>query len=372
MSLMRWRKFAAIVGPWTLFGLYSGAETHYRSSFGRMPYSWWHSLTAETAYTILWAPLTPLAMRLARRFRIERGRVWRNFSIHMIAAVLCSVLTKTIWDFIESAGPGPAATFYWRRYFLSMSTVFTEGISLYWLIVLFTYAYDYYRQYHESLIKASALQTQLVQAQLQALKMQLHPHFLFNALHSISALVHEDAEGADRMIARLSDLLRLSLETGGAQQVPLHQELHFLNLYLEIEKTRFEERLEVIFDIDPVTGDAYVPNMLFQPLVENSIRHGLAPKVRGGQIRIGANRDGNKLVLRVIDNGQGLAEDGVTGARQGIGLFATRGRLERLYGNEQSLLLRNVRGGGAEALIVIPFTTDLGVLNDANKHPDSG
>jgi two-component system LytT family sensor kinase len=366
MKGRRWRKFAAVVGPWTLFGLYSGVETHYRSTFGKMPYTWGRSLTAETAYTLLWAPVTPLAMHMARRFRIERGRVWRNMGIHMMGAVVCSFLTKTIWDLVFQKTELWATPFTWARYFLSMSIVFTEGVSFYWLIVLFTFAYDYYRQYQESLVKASALQTQLVQAQLQALKMQLHPHFLFNALHSISALVHEDAEGADCMIARLSELLRLSLETGGAQQVPLNQELRFLNLYLEIEKTRFEERLEVLFDIEPEAAGAFVPNMLLQPLVENSIRHGLAPKVAGGVIRIAAKREGSRLLLRVTDNGMGFSEDGATAARQGIGLAATRGRLERLYGNGQTLLLRNVSGGGAEALIVIPFITDLGVSDDAN------
>lgn len=369
MKRIRWRKFAAIVGPWTLFGLYSGLETHYRSSFSKYPYTWWDSMRGELAYTLLWAPLTPLVIRLARRFRLERGRSWGeltlNSCIHMFAAAACSLLTKTVWDVIQRPGPLPARL-HWSKYWLSMSVVFTEGVSFYWLIVLFAWSYDYYRRYQESLVKASALQTQLVQAQLTALKMQLHPHFLFNALHSISALVHEDAEGADRMIALLSDLLRLSLETGGAQQVPLHQELRFLNLYLEIEKTRFEERLQVVFDIEPITGDALVPNMLFQPLVENSIRHGLAPKVGGGLIRIESKRDGNRLLLRVTDNGQGLSDEGTTPERDGIGLGATRGRLERLYGNEQSLLLRNVRGGGVEALIAIPFTVDPGVQNDAN------
>jgi two-component system, LytTR family, sensor kinase len=354
MKPERLRRLAAVVGPWVLFGIYSGAETHYRSSFSKKPHSWGESLTAETAYTLLWAALTPVVMRLARRFRIEGGRAWRNVGLHAFASVVCSLATKTIWDLIfERSGPWTITSFSWTKYFFSMSMVFTEGIFLYWLIILFTCAYDYYRKYETSLVQASGLQTQLVQAQLQALKMQLHPHFLFNALHSVSALIHEDAEGADRMIARLSDLLRLSLETGGAQLVPLHQELRFLNLYLEIEKTRFEERLAVRFDIEPDAEEALVPNLVFQPLVENSIRHGLALRIGGGCIHIEAKRDGRKLLLRVTDNGNGLSEDG----REGIGLGATRGRLERLYGDEQSLLLRNVRSGGVEALITIPFAT---------------
>jgi two-component system, LytTR family, sensor kinase len=359
MNSRRWRQVAAIVGPWMAFGLYSGAETHYRSSFGKKPYSWSNSIVVEGSYCLLWAALTPLVIWLARRFRIERGHLWYSMVIHLSASVFCALLTKTIWDLIfERSGEWSVVPFALTKYFFSMSMVFTEGLTLYWLIVLTAYSIDYYHKYQASLVKGSRLQTQLVQAQLQALKMQLHPHFLFNTLHSISALIHEDPDAADRMIARLSDLLRLSLESGAAQQVPLHQELRFLDLYLAIEKTRFEERLDVSFEIEPEAHDAIVPNMILQPLVENSIRHGIGPQMGLGRIRIFAAREGDRLVLKITDNGKGLSSAGISGAQKGIGLGATIGRLERLYGSDQNFLLRNLGEGGVEAVMKIPFVTE--------------
>jgi two-component system, LytTR family, sensor kinase len=358
MDGKRWRTVGLVLVPWTLFAIYSGAETHFRSSFGKNPYSWSKAMIAEGSYCFLWAALTPLVSWFARRRRIEKPRLWTNLGIHFVTCVVLSVLTKTLWDLIfQRSTPWSISPFSWSKYLLSMSMGFMEGMLLYSLILMSSYTLDYYRKYQAGLTRAADLHTQLVQSQLQALKMQLHPHFLFNTLHSISALIHEDPEAADRMIARLSELLRLSLDSGSVQQVPLYQELRFLDLYLAIEKTRFEDRLEVSFEIQPDANEALVPNMILQPLVENSIRHGLSPMVRKGRIRISAERDQDKLVMKVTDNGMGFAPMGVTTTQEGIGLGATRGRLERLYGNEQGLLLRNLSEGGVEALIMIPFTT---------------
>lgn len=356
MTRRSWRRAAAVLGPWVLFGLYSGGETHYRTSFSKKPYTWGESILVEGGYCLLWAILTPLVMWLARTYRIERQHLIRNLSIHMAVAISCSVATKTVWDVVfERPGPWSIVPFTWPKYLMSISAGFTEGLALYGLIILFLLSVEYYRKYQAGTVEASQLHTQLVQAQLHALKMQLHPHFLFNTLHSISALLHEDPEAADRMIAQLSELLRLSLDSGRVQQVPLCQELHFLDLYLAIEKTRFEERLEVNFEIEQECSDALVPNMILQPLVENSIRHGISRREQGGTIWISAAREGARIVLKVTDNGLGLAAEGAV-AKQGIGLSATRGRLERLYGNSQSLILRDLRQGGAQALITMPFT----------------
>ncbi len=157
------------------------------------------------------------------------------------------------------------------------------------------------------------------------------------------------------MIARLSELLRLSLDSAYVQQVPLYQELHFLDLYLAFEKTRFEERLEVTFEIEPECTEALVPNMILQPLVENAIRHGISHRERNGRIWISAAHKNDQLVLKVTDNGRGLASNGVVG-KEGIGLGATRGRLERLYGTSHNLILLDLLQGGVQALITIPFT----------------
>ena len=179
----------------------------------------------------------------------------------------------------------------------------------------------------------------------------------FNTLNSISALVRSHPETAETMIARLSDMFRRALESTSTQEIPLRQELEFLQLYLDIEQARFEERLKVEFNIDPAALEALVPNMILQPLVENAIRHGIANKVANGKIGISAKRRGSDLLLKVSDNGMGLSPSGVLTIKQGVGLTSTKGRLERLYGSGQALQLEAPETGGFVARIVVPFTT---------------
>jgi two-component system LytT family sensor kinase len=185
--------------------------------------------------------------------------------------------------------------------------------------------------------------------------MQLHPHFLFNTLHTITALVHEDPELAERTIARLSELLRLFLATSTIHEVPLSEELRILDLYLDIERTRFEDRLTVHFDVPLELRDAMVPNLVLQPLVENSIRHGVGKKSAPGWISVAAEKYGETLVLRVTDSGVGLRESGKNSGQTGMGLAITKGRLESLYAEQQSLVLRDIQTGGAEVRITLPF-----------------
>jgi sensor histidine kinase YesM len=233
------------------------------------------------------------------------------------------------------------------------STLFT-----YWAILGVIYAFNYYRKYREHELKASHLETQLAQAQLQALKMQLHPHFLFNTLHAISSLMRKDVEAADSMITRLSDLLRLTLETTGVQEVTLRQELEFLERYLEIEQTRFRDRLTVRMEIEPETLDARVPNLILQPLVENAIRHGIAPRSAPGWIEIRATHDDRMLHLQVRDNGPGLPPDLEAEMKEGVGLANTRARLEQLYGAAQRFDLNNAAEGGLIVSLTLPFRTE--------------
>jgi two-component system, LytTR family, sensor kinase len=344
-----------ILGFWLLFGTFSGFLTYYQSSSYPKHYSLEKALYLELSFALISAAFGPLILLLAHRFRIER-RIWvRNLAIHIAAAFLISIVEKLLWDVLALPPDSYLhKTFTYAKLLKSASGSLDTGLIVYFLILLLDYAIDYHQRYQTGLIEAAQLQTQLVQAQLQALKMQLHPHFLFNTLHTISALVQEDPEGAERMIARLSDLLRLSLESTGLQEVPLRQELEFLHLYLEIERTRFEDRLAVRFEIEDEVMDARVPSLVLQPIVENAIRHGLLNRTSDGQISIHAARQGNNLSLMVKDNGCGLPPDAMY-RRSGLGLATTRGRLERLYGNNQSLILRNVKSGGVEARIQIPF-----------------
>src|SRR5262249_54075630 len=187
----------------------------------------------------------------------------------------------------------------------------------YWAIVGLVHAAAYYRKFREHEMQTIVLESQLAQAQFQMLRMQLQPHFLFNTLNAISALMHQNVELADQMLARLADLLRSTLETAGTQEVPLKQELEFTELYLEIEQARLGPRLVVRLDADPETMDAYVPNLILQPLVENAIRHGIAPRPEPGHIEIRARRDNGTLQVQVLDDGPGIRECPTSARRSG-------------------------------------------------------
>jgi len=187
------------------------------------------------------------------------------------------------------------------------------------------------------------------------LRLQLHPHFLFNTLHTISALMHKDLRAADRMLALLGDLLRDSFEKVGAQEVSLKQELGFLERYLEIERTRFRDRLTIRLDIDPETLDAEIPNLVLQPLVENAIRHGIGKRQDAGHIDIVARRKSERLDVRIRDDGPGLAQAPEVALRGGVGLANTADRLQQLYPNAHAFDLHNRPEGGLEVALEIPF-----------------
>jgi LytS/YehU family sensor histidine kinase len=248
--------------------------------------------------------------------------------------------------------------------------VVDDVVTTYFPIVLIAHVASYYQRFREREVRTSQLQAQLAKARTQALKSQLQPHFLFNTLNSISALMLTDVEAADRMITRLGDLLRISLETAETQMTTLSRELEFVNCYVEIEKVRFEERLKVSIDVDPETLDAVVPHLLLQPLVDNAIKHGISRLVAGGEIRISATTDKTDLHLEVRDNGPGILEQS---RRQssGVGLRITRERLETIYGQHQSLELLTSPEGGAVARVSIPLQAGAGGRNNSDLAPDS-
>jgi sensor histidine kinase YesM len=307
--------------------------------------SWADSLRFECTYAWLWAAWTPLILRAARRSS--------KLFLHLPIMILVVSLNRIVFDYITHPPHSMFQDFSWGKAFRSIESNLDTGVLLYAVVVLVEQALVLHARHRSEILKASALQTKLVEAQLQALKMQLHPHFLFNTLHSITALIHEDPDTAELMIARLGELLRLFLATTAVHEVPLSEELRILGLYLEIESARFEQRLQVRYDVPDCLRDATVPSLVLQPLVENSIRHGTGRRSEPGWISIAAERDGDRLVLCVTDNGEGLKEE--PKGHQGAGLAITRGRLATLYGPKQSLLLRNVGEGGVEARITLPF-----------------
>jgi two-component system LytT family sensor kinase len=330
-------------------------------------YSQVHQQTPWRAVVLLslifwysWALFSPLVVWVGRRFRIERRQLARNLMVNMAASILMAFIHQVIAMVVEyvmspKQADTPFAFFKLVPSILSDFT-FTSDVIIYWMILFANHSLEFYRRYREGELRTSQLQSQLAQAELMALKMQLQPHFLFNTLHAISALVHQDPEAADRMIASLSDMLRLTLHNVGHQEVLLKQELELLEKYLQIEQTRFRDRLKVEFGVDPAVLDAQVPNLILQPLVENAIRHGIAARACAGRIQITAKRHNGMLELQVIDDGPGLPNGNGSAVKEGVGLTNTRARLQQLYGGGQySFEMANQDKGGLKVSLSIPF-----------------
>ena len=293
--------------------------------------------------------------------RLEPGRTARWVLSHLAAASVFSFLYVTLTAWLVAGepsimNPGQILTFSYLMKKMSLH-YFATNLIMYWLVVFGHLGWVYYQCYRERAIAAADLQRELVEAKLAALRMQLNPHFLFNTLHAISALIHEDPEAADRMVARLSELLRLSLDQSKPQEVPLAEELGFLDRYLEIERTRFGDRLKIDKQVDAEAQEALVPFLLLQPLVENAIHHGIEPREEAGCVAIGATRKNGMLELRVSDDGAGLTTDSAGRTKEGIGLSNTRSRLRHLYGQDFSFDLSSRSQGGLEARILIPYRT---------------
>jgi LytS/YehU family sensor histidine kinase len=222
------------------------------------------------------------------------------------------------------------------------------------MIVAVIFTFNYHKKFNENRLIASQLQSKLSLAELNMLKMQIQPHFLFNTLNTISALVHKNPDDADKMISRLSDLLRTSLDYSGKHFVTLREETDFLNLYLEIQKVRFKERLNVVFNLDPSSLNIQVPAIILQPIVENSIKHVLEKTKDVCEIKISSSLNNNILTLEVIDNGPGILTTNDT-SKDGIGLSNVKSRLSQIYNNDQSLKIKNLEDGGLLVSIEIPI-----------------
>jgi two-component system LytT family sensor kinase len=354
----RWLRAFFVIGVWTLFGVFLASQSTLAFNRREKPFSWERILLVEMAFAYIWAALTPPVLWLARRFPIERGRLPRSLTVHVLASVVIGFATRAFRDlaFIYFV-VGYDRRLPWTALFFNGYLFFDYGTLLYWLMFLISYASNYYRRFRVGETRATKLEAQLAQAQLQALRMQLQPHFLFNTLHSISALVHKDPQAADRMIARLGDFLRLTLDSAGTPEVSLHQELEFLKSYLDIESIRFKDRLSIEMNIEPQTLQARLPNLILQPIVENAIRHGIAPRTDAGRIEIAARRYNGSLQVQITDNGPGLAANGNDGriVKEGVGLANTQARLQQLYGSKSRLDLANTARGGLSVTLEIPF-----------------
>lgn len=334
---------------WTLLGLVFSTQLYLADQrFSAHPSTWWQALRSELPDWYLWGLLALIVRVLARRFRIDRSNWERAVPIHFGASLtlgfLHLVLATAIQVVLRGSEPYPflpklvdnfAASYHWN-------------LLIYWAIVALVHARDYARDAQEHRMRAA-------EARLQALTLQLRPHFLFNTLNAIVELIHEDPDAAERMVGRLADLLRRTLETDGSAEVPLATELELVNRYLEIETVRFQDRLRVHWEIASETRAAGVPAMILLPLVENAVRHGIAARPGPGQVGIRARRDDGTLRVEVWDDGPGLLADAASGTRRGIGLANTAARLLQLYGPAQRLELVDGAPGGLVVRLSLPF-----------------
>ena len=356
-NLFRWRGILAGFVLWTLYGALSAWISHYQRSFSKRPLSWGDALFYEGSWAYILGILSIGVIWAAERFRLERPKVLRNLFILLLCNSCYAASATGLIMLLELASGYYTNPVTLSSYFMAFNYELQDTVPLFWVVVFLHYAVDYYRRYQRGLVEASDLNAQLAHAQLQALKMQLHPHFLFNTLHAISELIHEDPHAAEQMVIGLSQLLRLSLDTSSMVETPLQQELRFIQLYLDIEKMRFDDRLQISMDIDPEVRDAMVPSLILQPLLENAIKHGISKRPGQGQVSVCAHKDNDFLVISVRDNGAGyeMNHDSGLPQREGIGLSTTRARLQKLYGSKQSFHFVKRAETGAEASIRLPL-----------------
>jgi two-component system, LytTR family, sensor kinase len=304
-------------------------------------------------YLAVYLPLGPLLRRYPieapHRLRRSLGYALFGVALGTLQAFLFSVVARHVFA-SESLG-----SFHWN-----LSISLTYGQVIFWLFLVFKQVWYYHDAYLEGLRREARLGAQLADAQLHALQMQLHPHFLFNVLHSLSELIHEDRAAAGRMLERLVRFLHLTLDGSQGPRVTVAEELRFLEHYLEIQRVRFQDRLSVEFVRSADALDLLVPTLILQPLVENAIKHGVARRLNGGTIRVSCRRTADRLELRVDDEGTDAAED-ASGAAPGtgIGLRNTEQRLRYLYGSGYVLRQERNVAGGMSVRIEIPIAAGL-------------
>jgi signal transduction histidine kinase len=350
----RIRQILFILAAWTAAGLFFGSQLYslWPVAAGRT-ISWGRALAVNVPFYYLWALLTPVVIRLARRFPLTRGRWGASLAAHVplsfaLTALQLIAANALLFpaDFLPVRGRALTAMtdFFRMNYHANLLT--------YWVVVGLVWAYDVSKSVHQRELVASELKRRVVEAELSALQAQLQPHFVFNTLHAIAALIARHPESAERMIVDLADFLRLTLQNARKDTVPLFEELDFLRRYVRIEETRLLDRLQVEIDVDEETLEAEVPNLILQPLVENAIRHGIAPRPGPGRVEVFARRDGDRLVVEVKDDGRGLPAG--RPLREGIGVSNARERLHHLYGEAGTLSLTPLPKG-VSVTLTLPF-----------------
>jgi signal transduction histidine kinase len=347
-----------LVGFWLAVAVFFSAENVLVGVARQRPFDWQWEVYHEFIYALTWAGFTPLVLAAGRRWPLGAGAGWRRVAPHVaLMAVLApaQIVTTYTVHYIGLALLGQRPPVSLGDWLVNLNGGIVwgtlTGFLYYWLILGVQAGLAYQRLYQEQRIAAAELEGHLTQSRLEALRLQVHPHFLFNTLNAISAFVESDPERARRMIARLGELLRRTLEGGTAAELPLGRELDLLAPYLEIQQIRFGERLSIELDVPADASSGLIPTLMLQPLVENAVEHGVARTANGARVRLHAVRAGDRLRLEIADNGPGPTRSG-----DGIGLANTRARLAALYGSAHRFELA-AKGDGTVVTIELPFRT---------------
>jgi len=350
-------KSIGLLALWGLVGTVLSLEVYFNNRVSMEYVDFAHVAIPQFGRAAMWAALVPFILRLRKIVPLSGGRWMGGVTFHFLVSFLVMAIYYLgrmftgmvlehfpLADFWSMAGKN----FYGRNMI---------DMAYYWAVLAFGYSFEIYQKYKSEELKAAQLEARLIETELKALRQQMHPHFLFNTMNTIAVLVREGKnDEAVTLLARLSALLRMTLENTGIPEVTLRQEMEFLHRYVEIQKARFSDRLLVNLAIAPDALDARIPNLLLQPIVENAILHGVAPKNGPGIVEVSGHVAGGRLHLEVRDDGPGFGP--VEGRRrEGIGLSNTRERLKKIYGSNQQLVLKSEAGHGVTVQIVLPYRT---------------
>lgn len=346
------RDAAAIVGIWLLIALVTATQTYLAAKTEGRAETWMSTFSYTAAVDALWAAFTPPILWLTGRFPLSVDRAWRSIFVHLAAGTAIASLHVALYVLIfgRTYHPGADLDAHLDLFLRKIASNIYINLLTYTVIVGLVSAVRAYRALHAEQIAAANLREQLARAEANALRAQLQPHFLFNTLNATSALIRSDPLTAERLIARIGDLLRMSLEDLRSPETTVADELKFTDAFLAIEQLRLGARLRIERRIDPKSLHARLPSLLVQPIVENAVRHGIAPSVEGGTIQIEVGTTATALYIRIANDGMGTSD-----IEEKVGLGTTRARLQQRYGGRALMEVDARNGSGFEVSIRIPL-----------------
>lgn len=362
---VRWQRWLAIGGFWTLAGFLSAVHWHY-FRIGPDPWQWWELVRVKLLLWYAWGAITPVILWLGYRLRLGAGNWVQRSGILIACSLVITFVYMILYGWLLSVNrPVPVDAIFGGMFRFAVSQHSTYYFLAFWATIGLEEALGYYRRAHERDLRASQLETQLAQAQLQSIRAQLHPHFLFNTLNTVSSVILEgDRQRAYDLTAQLGDLLRTTLERGERQMVSLEEELLFTSRYLDLMSARFEGRLSVTSDAAPDSLRAQVPDMILQPLVENSLKHGVGQSSGPSTISVRSSLAKNRLILEVEDTTTMKQPTASNAANNGYGHRLTQERLRCLYGSEFAFSC-SAQPGGMLVRVELPLQYATGTENHA-------